>query len=304
MLHTVADSGLNDHTKGALLVMGAGCLWGTFGILTKTTYALTTLGPISLAWYRLIFAIPFVGLLVVIKRYPISVSRREIVLFIGFGFFSLTVFEALYFTSLAYTTVQHAAALLYTAPAFVALLSWFLLKEQMTPTKIAAIVLSVLGAFLILGLAENEPLFASRTQIGDWLALCSGLAYSSWYIFGKVLCRNREPAVTSLLGLCIGAVMLLPLSVAIEGFRLPLTLTAWELVAAVGIIPTAMAYLLYLAGLKLIEATTASVFAIMEPLTAAILAFFIFQETLSYASLLGFGLIISSILLISKAPKK
>lgn len=295
---------MNNHTKGALLVMGAGCLWGTFGILTKTAYALTTLGPISLAWYRLIFAIPFVGLLAVIKRYPISVSRREIVLFIGFGFFSLTVFEALYFTSLAYTTVQHAAALLYTAPAFVALLSWFLLKERMTPTKIAAIVLSVLGAFLILGLAENEPLFASRTQIGDWLALCSGLAYSSWYIFGKVLCRNREPAVTSLLGLCIGAVMLLPLSVAIEGFHLPQTLTAWELVAAVGIIPTAMAYLLYLAGLKLIEATTASVFAIMEPLTAAILAFFIFQETLSYASLLGFGLIISSILLISKAPKQ
>lgn len=295
---------MNNHTKGALLVMGAGCLWGTFGILTKTTYALTTLGPISLAWYRLIFAIPFVGLLAVIKRYPISVSRREIVLFIGFGFFSLTVFEALYFTSLAYTTVQHAAALLYTAPAFVALLSWFLLKERMTPTKIAAIVLSVLGAFLILGLAENEPLFASRTQIGDWLALCSGLAYSSWYIFGKVLCRNREPAVTSLLGLCIGAVMLLPLSVAIEGFHLPQTLTAWELVAAVGIIPTAMAYLLYLAGLKLIEATTASVFAIMEPLTAAILAFFIFKETLSYASLLGFGLIISSILLISRAPKK
>jgi DME family drug/metabolite transporter len=72
----------------------------------------------------------------------------------------------------------------------------------------------------------------------------------------------------------------------------------------VGIIPTAMAYLLYLAGLKLIEATTASVFAIMEPLTSAVLAFFIFQETLSYASLLGFGLIISSILLISKAPKK
>ncbi len=295
---------MNNHTKGALLVMGAGCLWGTFGILTKTTYALTTLGPISLAWYRLIFAIPFVGLLAVIKRYPISVSRREIVLFIGFGFFSLTVFEALYFTSLAYTTVQHAAALLYTAPAFVALLSWFLLKEHMTPTKIAAIVLSVLGAFLILGLAENEPLFASRTQIGDWLALCSGLAYSSWYIFGKVLCRNREPAVTSLLGLCIGAVMLLPLSVAIEGFRLPLTLTAWELVAAVGIIPTAMAYLLYLAGLKLIEATAASVYAIVEPLTSAILAFFIFQETLSYASLLGFGLIISSILLISKAPKQ
>lgn len=294
---------MNDQTKGALLVMGAGCLWGTFGILTKTAYALTTLGPISLAWYRLIFAIPFLGFVAVVKRYPISMTRREVVLFIGFGFFSLTVFEALYFTALAYTTVQHAAALLYTAPAFVGLLSWFFLKERMTPTKIAAIVLWVLGAFLILGLAENEPLFASRTQIGDWLALGSGMAYSTWYIFGKVLCRNREPAVTSFLGLCIGAAMLLPLAFALEGPRLPQTLTAWELVAAVGIIPTAMAYLLYLAGLKLIEATAANVFAILEPLTSAILAFYFFQETLSYTSFLGFGLIISSIILISTVRK-
>jgi drug/metabolite transporter (DMT)-like permease len=281
--------------------MGAGCLWGTFGILTKTTYAFTTLGPISLAWYRLIFAIPFIGLVILIKHYPISISRREGVLFIGFGFFSLTLFEALYFTSLVYTTVQHAAALLYTAPAFVAVLSWFFLKERMTPPKIAAIVLSMLGAFLILGLWSNEPLFASRTRIGDWLALSSGLAYSSWYIFGKVLCRNREPAVTSFLGLCIGAAMLFPLAIALEGLRVPQTLTGWELVATVGIVPTAIAYLLYLAGLKLIDATTASVFAIVEPLTAAILAFYIFQETLSFASFVGFGLIISSIILISTA---
>ena len=294
---------MNSQAKGALLVIAAGCLWGTFGILTKTAYAQTDLGPLSLAFYRLVFALPFLGLLAVFKHYPISISRREVGLFIGFGFFSLTVFQVLYFTSLAYTTVQHAVALLYTAPAFVALLSWFFLKERMTPTKIAAIVLSVLGGFLILGLVENEPLFASRTQIGDWLALGSGAAYSTWYIFGKVLCRNREPAVTSFLGLCIGAIMLFPLAFALEGLRFPETLTAWELVAAVGIVPTGMAYLLYLTGLKLIDATVASVFAITEPITSSILSFYFFQETLSYVSLVGFILIISSILLISTTQK-
>jgi DME family drug/metabolite transporter len=283
--------------------MGAGCLWGTFGILTKTAYALTTLGPISLAWYRLIFAVPFLGILIVVKRYRVSVSRSEVWLFVGFGFFSLAAFQLLYFTSLAYTTVQHAVALLYTAPAFVAVLSWFFLKERLTSRKVVAVVLSVVGAFLILGFVQNGPLFASRTQIGDWLALGAGLAYSTWYIFGKVLGRNREPAVTALWGMCIGGAMLLPLALVTEGLPVPQTLTGWELVAAVGIIPTAMAYLLYLAGLKLIEATTASVFAIVEPLTSAILAFFLFQETLTYTSLVGFGLIISSILLISTTRK-
>lgn len=283
------------------MVMAAGCLWGTFGILTRITYANTTVGPISLALYRLVFAIPIFGLLVVFKKYPVSMSKRDLLLFVGFGFCSLTVFEALYFTAFAYTTIQHAAALLYTAPAFVAILSWLILKESLTRMKIVAVTVSVAGAFLMMGVIRGEPLFGSRTQIGDWLAVASGLAYSSWYIFGKILGRNRDPAVTALFGMCFGGVMLIPVVVAFEGLHFPNSVIAWELIAAVGLIPTALAYLLYLTGLKHVEATKASVIAIMEPLTAAVLAFFFFQETLSFDSFLGFALIVSSILLISTA---
>jgi drug/metabolite transporter (DMT)-like permease len=190
-------------------------------------------------------------------------------------------------------------ALLYTAPAFVAIFSWFILKEQMTRTKIIAVLLSITGAFLIMGIWTGEPLFGSRTQIGDWMAIGAGLGYSTWYIFGKKLGKNREAAVISFFGLSIGALMLLPLVFMLGGLHLPQNLRGWSLVAAVGIIPTSMAFLLYFAGLRLIEATKASIFAIIEPLTAAILAFIFLGETLSYDSLLGLALIVASVLLIS-----
>lgn len=157
----------NHQAKGALLVMGAGFLWGTLGILTKTTYSLATVGPISLAWFRLVFALPLLGAFIAAKRYQLSMTRREIALFVGFGFCSLAVFHSVYFTSFAYTSVQHAVALLYTAPAFVAILSKIILKEHLTRGKIVAVLLAILGTFLILGLARGEPLFTSRTQIGD-----------------------------------------------------------------------------------------------------------------------------------------
>lgn len=282
------------------MIMCAGVFWGTMGIIGKVIYSTTNIGPISLALYRLFFAIPIFTFITVANRYKVSLTRREMILFACFGFCSLTVFEALYFTSFSYTSVQHAAALLYTAPAFVALLSWFFLKERLTSGKVLAVVLSVLGAFLVMGVVRGESLFASKTQIGDWLALASGLAYSSWYIFGKVLGKNREPAVTSLIGLSFGAIFLLPLTAGIEGIRVPNSPIAWGLLALVGVIPTTVAYLFYLGGLKLIDATKASVFAIVEPLSAAVLAFVFFHETLSYDSFLGFFLIISSILLVSK----
>jgi DME family drug/metabolite transporter len=293
---------LDEHVEGALLVMCAAALWGTFGILAKLTYAQTPIGPLSLALLRLVFAIPLMGSFVALKRYPIQLSRRDVVFFAAFGLCSITIFQSLYFTSFVYTSVQHAVALLYTAPAFVAILSRIFLKERLTRTKIVAVGLSILGAFLILGLATGEPLFGSKTQIGDWLAVGSGLAYSTWYIFGKVAGRTREAAVTSFLVLLFGAIILLPVVGALERFSLPQGLTAWSLVAAIGIFPTAMAYILYLSGLKSIDATKASVFAIIEPLTSAVLAYFFFNETLSISSFLGFGLIISSIILVSLSP--
>ncbi len=290
---------MNSQTKGALLVMMAGVLWGTIGVIVKTIYAVTAMGPVSVSLFRLLVALPFLAGLVMMKRYDLSMTRRELILFAGFGFCSLTVFVVLYFASFTYTTVQHAAALLYTAPAFVALLSWIILKERMTRAKITAVALSVLGALLIVGVLRGGQLFGSRTQIGDWLALVSGLAYSSWYIFGKILGRNREPAVVCFVGMCFGALFLFLIAVATGTLQIPNGAIAWELLVLLGLVPTALAYLSYLAGLRLIDATRASVFAIIEPVTAVILGFLLLQETLSYDSLLGFTLIVSSILLIS-----
>jgi DME family drug/metabolite transporter len=294
---------LNNQTRGAALIMTAALLWGTAGVISKITYAETNVGPIALAFYRLVFAIPVIALLVWVRRYEVSLTPREVVLFACFGFCSLSIFETLLFTAFLYTTVQHATALLYTAPAFVAVLSWFILKERFTVEKVTAVALSVLGAFLILGLVTGETPFASRSQIGDWLAVGAGLGYSTWYIFGKVLGKDRDPAVTSLLAMCFGAIFLFPIMMGLGGIQTPRTLLAWQLVAIIGIVPTAMAYVLYLGGLKLVEATNASVFAIIEPVTAAILGFWIFHEMFSYASLVGFALIIASIILISTRQK-
>ena len=291
---------LNNQLRGALLVMGAGFLWGFMGILAKLAYT-QSIGPISLAWFRLVVAVPILGAFLLIKRYQIRVSRHEIILFIGFGFCSLTVFEALYFTSYSYTTVQHAAALLYTAPAFVAILSRLILKEKFTRSKVTAVALSVTGALLIVGILRGQPLFGSTTQLGDWLAIASGLAYSSWYIFGKVLGQTREPAVTTFIAMVFGAILLLPVMLVFEGLHPPANMYGWELIAIVGLVPTAIAYVLYLTGLKLIDATKASVFAIVEPLTAAVFGYMLLQEMLSYDSIVGFILIISSIVLLARS---
>jgi len=100
--------------------------------------------------------------------------------------------------------------------------------------------------------------------------------------------------------MAIGAVLLLPIMIAFEGLHMPASMYGWELIFIVGLVPTAIAYVLYLTGLKLIDATKASVFAIVEPLTAAVFGYLLLQEVLSYDSIIGFMLIISSIVLLAR----
>ena len=86
VVHPVHSAVGASQAKGALLIMGAAFLWGTTGVISKITYAQTNVGPISLAFYRLVFAVPILSFLIVMKGYRISITRREVVLFAGFGF--------------------------------------------------------------------------------------------------------------------------------------------------------------------------------------------------------------------------
>ena len=68
--------------------MSAAFLWGMVGALLKITYSQTTIAPVSMAWFRLIFAIPFLGAFTLIRRYQVSLKMREVALFVMFGLFS------------------------------------------------------------------------------------------------------------------------------------------------------------------------------------------------------------------------
>jgi DME family drug/metabolite transporter len=87
--------------------------------------------------------------------------------------------------------------------------------------------------------------------------------------------------------MCFGALFLMPLTLLTQGLTLPNGLLAWRLVAEIGIVLTASAYMLYFGGLRLIDATKASVFAIVEPPSASVLGFFLLHETFAYDSFIA-----------------
>ncbi len=135
-------------------------------------------GPIT-AFYRILFSIflllPFFAPRV--KTSP-AIKSRSIVFPLLAGIFTacdLGVWTA----SLSYTTASNATLLGNTAPLWVALGTWLILKQKLTPAFWRGLVFALLGATLIMG---TDFLLHPRFSIGDVLAVAAGLFYGGYFL--------------------------------------------------------------------------------------------------------------------------
>src|SRR5699024_1728391 len=108
---------------------------------------------------------------------------HDIKYFIGTGILSIIFFNYCMFKTMELATIPISAALLYTGPAFVIVLSYIFFKEPITKSKIMALVLTLAGAALVVGLFPlNLKTLAFSTIL---IGLGSGLGYALYSIFSK-----------------------------------------------------------------------------------------------------------------------
>ena len=120
-------------------VLGAGILWGVIGIFNRGLVA-AGLSPMSLVAVRNMGGLILLGLLFLCTdRSVFRIRLKHLPLFFGTGIVSVLLFTLCYFSCQQMCSLAVAAVLLYTAPAFVVVLSAILWKEKVTLRKLAAL---------------------------------------------------------------------------------------------------------------------------------------------------------------------
>lgn len=274
---------------GYAYVLCAAALWGLIGPLSKLSFA-AGMDTVEVAFWRAAVAwFFFAGQAV--KNRETRIAARDLPAVIGFGVAGIAGLFGAYVVAVEAGGAALASVLLYTAPAWVALMAWLFLKEPMGGYKVAAVAATIAGvAGVSLGPGFSGQAACSARAIA--FGLLSGLTYALYYIFGKYyLGRYRTPTLF-LYALPVGALTMLPF----VHFTRP-TLAGVAPCLALAILSTYGAYSLYYAGLKRLEATRAAVVATLEPVIAAALAYAMFGERFGTLGYLGAGLIIGSVLL-------
>lgn len=280
--------------RGLLSIALAAVLWGTAGVITKLLYHIAATNALSVGFFRLAFAAP--PLLAVawahLGRRTLAIARRDLPTMAAVGAMQATS-QACYFAAIAVTGV--AVATLVTvcaAPVLVALLTVAHARERVARATVLALGGALAGtALLVVGRPDAAP---HGSAVGVLLALGAAAAMAAATLAGRALAGRYHPLQVTAIGLAIGAAVVFPPAL-LAGFVASYPASGWLLLTGLGLVPTALGYVLFQAGLHTIPATVASVVTLLEPLTATALAWVLFGERLGPWGALGILLLFGAL---------
>jgi DME family drug/metabolite transporter len=131
------------------------------------------------------------------------------------------------------------------------------------------------------------------------MSLLSGAGFAALTLVSAPPMPGQH-VITSV-GLLLGGVFLLPFAL-VDGVSIPLDVDVFVLVGFLGVVPTAVAYGAFFLGLRHAHPTAAALAAMLEPLTATVLAVLLNGERLTAAGIVGTLLISGALALYYLTP--
>lgn len=280
-----------------VMIAFAAAMWGLIGFFVK---GLSDVGfsAMEIVAIRAVTATIFL-MAAGVLLYPqkLKVSFKDFYLFIGTGIFSIVFFNWCYFTAISLMNIPIAVSLLYTSPAFVAILSFVFLKETFTMNKVLAIGLTVAGCSFTAGMiGSTGSSFGGESIL---IGLGAGFGYALYSIIGKVALRKYDPFTVTMYTFIVASAALIPTTGIVGKGDMLIDGRTLLLAAGLGLFPTVLAYFAYSWGLERVESSTASIVATLEPVVATMLGFFVYHDRLTVFQLIGSMLIIFSVIAVN-----
>jgi DME family drug/metabolite transporter len=292
---------------GLVLVCVAAVSWGTTGSVMILLTREGTPSPLLVGWARMAVAASFLLLAIALaKRSGPATGNWRLrdwakVAILGAA---MAAYQLCYFWAVPRTGVALTALFaICSAPLLIAAGAALWLKERPTPTARIALLLAVAGTGMILA----GPRAAGATPVGfaagALAALGAGVSYAVYAVTAKELLRRIAPLSLAALTFTLAAVLLTPVLVLERGAAEQLA-RGWPLLVYLGVVPTAVAYVVFGAGLRRVTATAAGIATLLEPLTAAALGVLVFGERLGAVGWAGATLLLGALGLLARSSSQ
>jgi len=290
---------MKSETRGSAEVFIGGAIWGTIGIFV-TKMSQYGADAITISLIRMVFSFAILAVITAVKYGfgAFKVNGVTLLWCAVLGIVCHGVYNVFYSIAIVKTGVTISAVLLNVAPVFTAIVSMIFYSEKITRLKALALTINVIGC--VLAVTGGNISLEGLSIVGIFFGVLAGLCYGLTAIFGRAAGDRTNPFVMSTYSYLFAAVFL---AIAAKPMGASMTMNApvliWGFLYA--LIPTAIAYLIYYAGVqKVKESSRVPVYASVETVVAAVLGIAVNHEVLGAVNIIGIAVVLLSIAMMNK----
>ncbi len=214
----------------------------------------------------------------------------------AFTLFGLIMCQYSYFTAIELSDAGTATVLQYLSPAMILVFTCFKNKKLPMAAEVIAIILAIGGTFVIATGGKVSSLAVSPAAL--FWGIIAGVFLACYSLIPVPLLKIADTPTVLGWGMLIGGAALMPVFRPWESMP-EITFSLIAALAGVIILGTVIAYTFYLEGIHLIGATKASIISSIEPVSATVISALWLGTDFSFADIIGFAMIISTIFIIS-----
>jgi drug/metabolite transporter (DMT)-like permease len=293
---------------GFLLAFIGALLFSTKAIMVKLAFAGTKIDALSLLTVRMICSLPFyaAALFWIHKEAghkPISSKKWGLVVLLGlFGYYLSSLFD---FMGLQYISAGLERLILFLYPTFSLLINAFVFKQKLQRNQLIALALTYAGIVVAyigeLRMDAGNPNF----YLGSALVFLCAITYSIYISgSGRIIPVIGANKFTSYAMLAATAGIFIHFLIRGNYSVLHQAPAVWAYGPALGIIATVIPSYLVSAGMKKIGSSNVAIISSIGPVSTIVQAHYFLGEQIFPAQVIGTGLVLAGILLLSTGQQK
>ena len=257
-------------------------------------------GPFSAAFLRFAIASIFLFFITLrIERKLPIVKRGNIIPVILLGMTGVFAYNVFFFKGLKIIEAGRASLIIANNPIFITLFASYFFKEKLNPIKVAGIIISVIGAIIVISRGNLIEILNGNVGWGEFYIFCCVLTWVAYSLIGKAIMTDMSPLVSVSYSAIVGAIALF-FPAYFEGIVMDMgnySAAQWLAIFYLGFFGTVLGFVWYYQGIKIIGPMKASQFINFVPISAVLLAFFILGEPITLSLLVGAIFVISGVYL-------
>ena len=243
----------------------------------------------------------------------LTVKRSEIKDLVLFGVIGIAVVNSFYYFALKYLYVSVALIIEFTAPIWIALYLRFVKKKNISRTAWVGIFCAFSGLVLISQVWTGKSLH----PLGVIVAILDALALAYYFLTADRLGQKRSSLSLTTWGMGVAAIFwaialpwwnfpfeFLTQTFSLSGELSRFSAPGWALILWIVVTATVIPYLLTVAAIKELSASTSSVIAMLEPILAGVIAWILLNEAFTNIQLFGCAVVLFGIYLADKARQR